>query len=100
MYVIGIDPHWGSHAGAVLDGDERVLAVPRLSADHQQRQRLVAWASGFVPRLWAVEGATGTGSVARPAARRRRRGRGRRACEAGCSGPVAGQQPQRQDRHS
>ena len=26
MFVIGIDPHRGSHAAAVLDGDERVQA--------------------------------------------------------------------------
>ena len=30
MFVIGIDPHRGSHAAAVLDGDERVQAVLRL----------------------------------------------------------------------
>ena len=27
MYVIGIDPHRGSHAAAVLDRDEQVRAV-------------------------------------------------------------------------
>jgi transposase len=63
MYVIGIDPHRGSHAAAVLDGDERIQAVLQLPADGQQRERLVAWASEFTPRLWAVEGATGTGAL-------------------------------------
>jgi transposase len=63
MYVIGIDPHRGSHAAAVLDGDERVRAVLHLPADRQQRQRLLSWANGFTPRLWAVEGATGTGAL-------------------------------------
>ena len=63
MYVIGIDPHRGSHAAAVLDGDERVQAVLQLPADHQQRQRLLEWASEYAPRLWAVEGATGTGAL-------------------------------------
>jgi hypothetical protein len=63
MYVIGIDPHRGSHAAAVLDVHERLLAMLRLPADRQQRQRLAAWASGFAPRLWAVEGATGTGAL-------------------------------------
>ena len=99
MYVIGIDPHRGSHAAAVLDGDERVRAVLQLPADRQQRQRLLDWASEFTPRLWAVEGATGTGALARPAARRRRRAGGRRATEAGGPGAAAGQRPQRQDRH-
>ena len=63
MFVIGIDPHRGSHAAAVLDGDEQVQAVLQLPADRQQRQRLLAWASEFTPRLWAVEGATGTGAL-------------------------------------
>ena len=63
MYVIGIDPHRGSHVAAVLDRDEQLRAVLHLPADRQQRQRLLSWASGFVPRLWAVEGATGTGAL-------------------------------------
>ena len=63
MYVIGIDPHRGSHAAAVLDGDEQVRAVLQLPADRQQRQRLLSWANEFMPRLWAVEGATGTGAL-------------------------------------
>jgi transposase len=56
-------PHRGSHAAAVLDGDERVRAVLHLPADRQQRQRLLSWATGFMPRRWAVEGATGTGAL-------------------------------------
>lgn len=63
MFVIGIDPHRGSHAAAVLDGDEQVQAVLQLLANGQQRQRLLSWASEFIPRLWAVEGATGTGAL-------------------------------------
>jgi transposase len=63
MYVIGIDPHRGSHAAAVLDRDEQVRAVLHLPADRQQRQRLLSWATGFMARLWAVEGATGTGAL-------------------------------------
>ena len=63
MYVIGIDPHRGSHAAAVLDTAERVRAVVQLPADHQQRQRLLDWAGEFAPRVWAIEGATGTGAL-------------------------------------
>jgi transposase len=63
MFVIGIDPHRGSHAAAVLDGDEQIQAVLQLPANGQQRQRLLSWASEFTPRLWAVEGATGTGAL-------------------------------------
>ena len=49
MFVIGIDPHRGSHAAAVLDGDEQVQAVLQLPANGQQRQRLLSWASEFTP---------------------------------------------------
>jgi Transposase len=63
MFVIRIDPHRGSHAATVLDGDERVRAMLRLPADGEQRQRLLSWASEFTPRLWAVEGATGIGAL-------------------------------------
>jgi hypothetical protein len=63
MFVIGIDPHRGSHAAAALDEQEHVQAVLHLAADRQQRQRLLAWAEAFVPRVWAVEGATGTGAL-------------------------------------
>ena len=38
-----------SHAAAVLDRDERVQAVLQLPADHQQRQRLLDWASEYAP---------------------------------------------------
>jgi transposase len=63
MYVIGIDPHRGSHAAAALDAQEHVRAVLHLPADRQQRQCLLSWADGFVPRVWAVEGASGTGAL-------------------------------------
>jgi transposase len=63
MFVIGIDPHRGSHVAAMLDRDGQVRAMLHLPADRQQRQRLLNWANGFMPRLWAVEGATGTGAL-------------------------------------
>ena len=64
MFVIGIDPHRGSHAAAVLDGDEQSCRpCCTWGADRQQRQRLLAGLKRFVPRLWAVEGATGTGAL-------------------------------------
>ena len=59
MYVIGIDPHRGWQAAAVLDGNERVHAVLHLLADGHQRQRLIEWASQYTPRRWAVEGGNG-----------------------------------------
>jgi transposase len=63
MYVIGIDPHRGSHTAAVLDEAEELLGELRVVADRRQRQRLLEWAAPFVPRVWAVEGATGTGAL-------------------------------------
>ena len=63
MFIIGIDPHRGSHAAVVVDRTETIQATLELRADRHQRQRLLDWASGFTPRAWAVEGATGTGSL-------------------------------------
>jgi transposase len=63
MFVIGIDPHRGSHTAAVLDGAEELLDELRVVADRRQRQRLLEWAAPFMPRVWAVEGATGTGAL-------------------------------------
>ena len=63
MFIIGIDPHRGSHAAVAIDAHECVQATLELSADRHQRQRLLDWASGFAPRTWAIEGANGTGSL-------------------------------------
>ena len=92
MFVIGIDPHRGSHAAAVLDGDERVRRSCSWRPTVEQRAAAVELGERrSTPRLWAVEGATGTRRPAGPAARRRRRGGGRRAPDAGRSGAAAGQ---------
>jgi transposase len=63
MFIIGIDPHRGSHAAVVIDCHESVQATLELPANRQQRQRLLDWAIGYTPRSWAIEGATGTGSL-------------------------------------
>lgn len=63
MFVIGVDPHKGSHTAAALDRDERIVGELRVRADRSQHQRLLAWAEEFSPRTWAVEGATGTGAL-------------------------------------
>ena len=63
MFIIGIDPHKGSHTAAVIDGDEQVVGELRVRADRRQRERLLAWAAPFAPRRWAVEGAAGTGAL-------------------------------------
>jgi hypothetical protein len=34
VFIIGIDPHKGSHTAAVIDGDEQVVGIAR----HAERQ--------------------------------------------------------------
>lgn len=63
MFMIGIDPHKGSHTAVVVDRSEAVLDTIRVTADRDQRDRLLAWAARFEPRTWAVEGATGMGAM-------------------------------------
>ena len=63
MFVIGIDPHKGSHSAAVLDQHEQLVGEFRVRAGRRQREELVAFAAPFEPRCWAIEGATGTGAL-------------------------------------
>ena len=63
MFMIGVDPHKGSHTAVVVDRNEAVLDTIRVDADRHQRERLLAWAAPFEPRTWAVEGASGLGSM-------------------------------------
>jgi len=59
--MIGIDPHKGSHTAVAIDHAERPLGELRVRASAGQAQRLVAWAADWPDRVWAVEGARGTG---------------------------------------
>ena len=74
MFVIGIDPHKGSHTAAVLDESARnssaSSACVRVVGNATE---LVAFAARFEPRCWAIEGAVGHRRVVRAATRRRRR---------------------------
>jgi transposase len=63
VFIIGIDPHKGSHTAVAIDSDERLVGELLVRADRRQRERLLCWAAEFEPRLWAVEGATGTGAL-------------------------------------
>src|SRR5690348_754075 len=63
VFIIGIDPHKGSHTAAVIDGDEQVVGELLVRADRRQRELLLGWAAAFTPRVWAVEGATGVGAL-------------------------------------
>jgi transposase len=63
VFIIGVDPHKGSHTAAVLNATEDVIAEYRVDADRKQLGRLLEWAEPFVPRRWALEGAGGTGAL-------------------------------------
>lgn len=63
MFVIGIDPHKGSHAAVVIDRDEVVVGEYALKADRWQRELLMRWAGEYSPRVWAIEGASGVGAL-------------------------------------
>ena len=63
MFVIGIDPHKGSHSAAVLDQHEQLVGELRVRAGRRQREELVEFAARFEPRCWAIEGASGTGAL-------------------------------------
>jgi transposase len=63
VFIIGIDPHKGSHTAVAIDGDERLVGELLVTADRRQRERLLGWAAEFEPRVWAVEGATGHGAL-------------------------------------
>jgi transposase len=63
VFVIGIDPHKGSHTAAVLDDEERVVGELRVVADRRQRDRLLQFAAPFAPRTWAIESAAGLGAL-------------------------------------
>jgi hypothetical protein len=45
--MIGIDPHKGSHAAAVVDAGEVTLAELEVKATRRQTRELLAWAERF-----------------------------------------------------
>ena len=61
--MIGLDPHKGSHTAVVIDQAELVLGQVRVRACAAQAERLLAWASAWPERTWAVEGAGGLGHL-------------------------------------
>ena len=63
MFMIGIDPHKGSHTAAVLDVDEQVVGELRVTASRRQRDELLGFAARFTPRRWAIEAAGGLGAL-------------------------------------
>ena len=63
VFFIGVDPHKASHTAAVLDVHEQLVGEVRVRADRSQRDRLLAFAAPYAPRVWAVEGARGLGAL-------------------------------------
>jgi transposase len=63
VFIVGIDPHKGSHTAAVLDRTETVIRELRVVADQRQRDRLLRFAADFTPRTWAIESASGLGAL-------------------------------------
>ena len=61
--MIGVDPHKGSHTAVMIDRAEMVLGQVRVRASAAQAERLLAWASAWPERTWAVEGAHGVGHL-------------------------------------
>jgi len=61
VVMIGIDPHKGSHTAVAVDHTETALAQIRVRSGPSQLERLLAWASAFPERSWAIENATGLG---------------------------------------
>jgi transposase len=59
--MIGIDPHKASHTAVVISASEEVLGELRVRACVGQAEQLLAWASAWPARTWAVEGAAGMG---------------------------------------
>jgi hypothetical protein len=65
--VIGTDPHKASTTIEVIDDREVVRARGRFGTDREGYRLLLAYVRQWPSRVWAVEGANGTG---RPLAQR------------------------------
>jgi hypothetical protein len=85
--MIGVDPHKGSHTAAAIGPAEEPLGEVRVRVPAAQAEQLVAWAAGWPERTWAVEGATGLGASAGPAAGRGRGGGPGHPAQGGREGP-------------
>ena len=59
--MIGVDPHKGSHTAVAIDRDEAELARSKVRASRRQVDELLAWATPFEQRTWAIESAGGLG---------------------------------------
>jgi transposase len=65
--TIGVDPHKLSATIEVVDDEEKVFGSGRFTTDHAGYSAMRSYVKAWPNRLWAVEGANGTG---RPLAQR------------------------------
>lgn len=63
MITIGIDPHKSSHTAVALDATGATVGELRVLADRAMLERLLAWASQWPQRVFAIEGAGGLGRL-------------------------------------
>lgn len=63
MFTIGIDPHKGSHTAAAIDDREEVIRELRVAAGGDQHLEFLRFVVDLEPRVWAIEAATGLGSL-------------------------------------
>lgn len=61
--MIGVDPHKASHTAVAISAVEEPLGELRVRACAAQAERLLAWATAWPERAWAVEGANGLGHL-------------------------------------
>jgi len=61
--MIGAGPHKASHTAAAIGPAEEPLGGIQVRAVASQAAQLLAWAAAWPERTWAVEGATGLGSL-------------------------------------
>src|SRR5438270_4166589 len=59
--LIGVDPHKRSHHAVAIDRDETALAELSVRSAKDQTETLLAWATRFPERRWAIESAGGLG---------------------------------------
>ena len=59
--IIGIDTHKGSHTAVAISAGEDELDHKKVRACRTKVDQLLAWATPFPERSWAIEGADGMG---------------------------------------
>ena len=61
--MIGVDPHKATHTAVAISAAEEPLGELQVRACAAQAERLLAWATAWPQRTWAIEGAGGLGHL-------------------------------------